>query len=333
MSQVVHLRPSGRVLQVNDGETVLDAAIREGVTLPYGCRNGRCGACRAQLLRGEIQEGPERSSPIPGVDSSLLCRAYPMSEVELQVHELETPGDIAVKELPCKVARMQPLSADVMGLWLKLPAAERLQFLAGQYIDILLSDGRHRSFSLANAPHHDEYLELHVRHHGGGAFSDFVFSGMREKTLLRIRGPLGAFFLREDSTRPLIFVAGGTGFAPIKGIIEHCLHEGMVRPIRLYWGARTRRGLYLDDLARTWAREHAHLDYIPVLSEAQAVDAWEGRTGLVHEAVGQDVADVSGYDVYAGGPPPMVRAIHDSLLDHGLQSDRFYADAFEVAPR
>jgi len=333
MTQVVQLRPSGRVLEVCDGETVLDAAIRDGVTLAYGCRNGRCGACRARLVRGMVSEGEEGAADTPGSGTILLCRAYPVSEVEVEVHELETAAEIVVKELPCKVARMQPLSRDVMGLWLKLPAAERLQFLAGQYIDILLSDGRHRSFSLANAPHHDDFLELHVRHHGGGAFSDFVFGGMREKTLLRIRGPLGSFFLREDSARPIIFVAGGTGFAPIKGIIEHCLHEGNARPIRLYWGARTRAGLYLDQLARGWAREHADLGYVPVLSEAGSADAWEGRTGLLHEAVAEDFADLGGHDVYASGPPAMVHAVHDGLLEQGLRSDRFYADAFEVAAR
>lgn len=333
MSQLVHLRPSGRVLEVHDGETVLDAAIRDGVTLPYGCRNGRCGACRARVVRGAVSEGVEGPVAPKDVDTTLLCRAYPASEIEVEVHELETAAEIVVKDLPCKVARMQPLSRDVMGLWLKLPAAERLQFLAGQYIDVLLSDGRRRSFSLANAPHRDDFLELHIRHHGGGAFSDFVFGGMREKTLLRIRGPLGSFFLREESARPLIFVAGGTGFAPIKGIVEHCLHEGMDRPIRLYWGARTRAGLYLDELARGWAAGHAHLDYVPVLSEAGPADAWEGRTGLVHEAVAEDFADLGGHDVYASGPPAMVHAIHDGLLDRGLCSDRFFADAFEVATR
>jgi CDP-4-dehydro-6-deoxyglucose reductase len=218
-----------------------------------------------------------------------------------------------------------------MGLWLRLPKTERLQFLAGQYIDVLLPDGRHRSFSLANAPGNDEFLELHIRHYHHGAFSDFVFSGMREGTLLRIRGPLGGFVLDEASKCPIICIAGGTGFAPVKGIIEHALSLGLDRPLYFYWGARSQGDLYLDALARGWAERHAGLRYVPVLSDPKPDEPWSGRTGLVHEAVLQDFETLAGYEVYASGPPPMVEAIRATLPQKGLDPGFLYSDSFERA--
>ena len=228
-------------------------------------------------------------------------------------------------------ARREPLCEDVMGLWLRLPKAERLQFLAGQYIDVLLPDGRSRSFSLANAPEDDQFLELHIRYYHHGAFSDFVFSGMHEGTLLRIRGPLGGFVLDEESRRPILCIAGGTGFAPIKGLIEHALAQGMDRPIHLYWGARSRGDLYLDGLARGWAERHANVAYTPVLSDPRPDEPWSGRTGLVHEAVLEDFEALGEYEVYASGPPPMVEAIRATLPSKGLDPGCLYSDSFERA--
>lgn len=215
-----------------------------------------------------------------------------------------------------------------MGLWLRLPKAERLQFLPGQYIDVLLADGRSRSFSLANAPGDARFLELHIRHYRHGAFSDFVFSAMHEGTLLRIRGPLGGFVLDEASVRPIICIAGGTGFAPIKGLIEHVLAQGMDRPLHLYWGACSQGDLYLDGLARGWAERHAHLRYTPVLSDPRPDEPWSGRTGLVHEAVLEDFEALGEYEVYASGPPPMVEAIRATLPQKGLDPGYLYSDFF-----
>ncbi len=226
--------------------------------------------------------------------------------------------------LPGRVDRTH----NVAVLSLKLPASERLQFLAGQYIDIVLKDGKRRSFSLANAPHDDRFLQLHVRHIPGGTFSEYVFNEMKPKEILRFQGPLGTFFLREESSKPILFIASGTGFAPIKGIIEHAIHKGLNRPIRLYWGGRNRADLYLHELATRWAAELPQLDYIPVLSESPASDAWQGRTGLVHEAVLADISDFSGYQVYACGAPVMVEAAHRSFIERGLPEDEFFSDAF-----
>ncbi len=173
----------------------------------------------------------------------------------IEAREINAGQDIAVRTLPCRVERRELLAPDVMRLFLKLPNTERLQFLAGQYVDILLADGRRRGFSLANPPHADDFLELHVRHVPGGFFTGYVFERMKDKALLRFQGPLGTFFLREDSPRPIILIGGGTGFAPLKGMLEHAFHIGLDRPLHLYWGARAKADLYLDELPRRWEAE------------------------------------------------------------------------------
>lgn len=335
MSFIVTIQPSGHQFTCEDDETVLDAALRQGYALPYGCRNGACGSCLGRLLQGEVDYGAVKPPAINEQEiaegKALFCQALPLSDLEIEVREIGAAKDIVIKTLPVRVIGLNRLNHDVMEMRLKLPATERLQFLAGQYIDILLKDGRRRSFSLANAPHQDAYLELHLRHVPGGVFTDHVFNEMKEKALLRIEGPLGSFFLREDSERPVILVAGGTGFAPIKGIIEHAIAHGDTRPMILYWGGRAREDLYLDDLAQGWADAHANISYVPVLSEPGADDAWEGRSGLVHEAVVADHPDLAGFDVYMAGPPPMIQAARAAFGAHGLPDEQLYYDAFDYS--
>jgi CDP-4-dehydro-6-deoxyglucose reductase len=335
MPHSVHVQPSGHRFTVTDGESILEAALRNGYRFPYGCRNGSCGSCKGRLISGQIDYREANTLALSKQEQAagfaLFCQAQPRSDVVVKVQEVESMIQIPIKTLPCRVVRMQRLSHDVMGLWLKLPRTERLQFLAGQYVDILLKDGRRRSFSLANPPHDDEFLELHIRYYQRGRFSDYVFSEMHENELLRIRGPLGCFVLNEASQAPMIFVAGGTGFAPIKGIIEHTLAEHLTRPMHLYWGARSRGDLYMDELASSWATIYPHIHYTPVLSKPRPEDHWHGRTGLVHQAVLEDFADLSAYEVYASGPPMMVAAIRTSFQEQGLPADRLYSDAYEPA--
>jgi CDP-4-dehydro-6-deoxyglucose reductase len=230
------------------------------------------------------------------------------------------------------VEKKTQLTHDVMALYLRLPANERLQFLAGQYVEFLLKDGGRRAFSLANAPHDDNLLEIHARLIPGGKFTEYVFNEMPEKAILRIEGPLGSFYLREESTRPIIFVAGGTGFAPIKGIIEHALHIGIKREMHLYWGALSRRDLYMPELPEQWAAKYTHIKFTPVLSEPLAEDAWQGRTGFVHHAVMQDFPDLAQHEVYCCGAPGMVEAAHRDFVVHGLPEEEFFSDAFTFAP-
>jgi CDP-4-dehydro-6-deoxyglucose reductase len=331
----VDLAPSGKSFTVEDGEKILAAALRQGVHLPYDCRNGTCGTCRARVTSGAVDYPEGRPAALTDRDleqgNALLCSAVATGDLVLEAQEEDPAEALPVRTLPARVARREQLAHDVMRLWLKLPESQRLRFRAGQYVDILTKDGEKRAFSLANPPHDDALLELHVRHVPGGSFSRYVFSDLKEKALLRIQGPRGRFVLREASDRPMVFMAGGTGFAPIKGIIEHALAEGVRRDIWLYWGARARRDLYLDDLARGWEAEHANVHYRPVLSEPDAEDAWEGRRGFVHEAVVADFPDLSGFDVYASGPPVMVNAGRDAFVAHGLPPEHMYSDAFEYA--
>jgi CDP-4-dehydro-6-deoxyglucose reductase len=313
---------------VEQGESILTAALRQNFVLPYGCRNGACGSCKGKILAGEVDYGVYQKKALPDDEKAqgkaLFCQARPLGDVVIEARTIGAAKDIQVKTLPARVQRMERLADDVMALYLKLPAAERLQFLAGQYLEFLLRDGSRRSFSMANAPHDDEFLQLHVRHVAGGSFTEHVFGKMKERDILRFEAPLGTFFLREDSDKPIVFVASGTGFAPIKSIIETALKKGVARPMTLYWGGRRPKDLYMDALARQWP-----IKYVPVISEALAEDGWSGRTGFVHRAVMQDLPDLSGHQVYACGVPVMVdSAKRDFIQQCRLPADEFFADAF-----
>jgi CDP-4-dehydro-6-deoxyglucose reductase len=333
MTHQVQLVPSGHRLEVGDGETVLAAALRQHVGLPYGCRNGQCGSCAARLLAGTVVypqgEPPALQDQPPG--TCLTCKAVPTSDLDLQVREAETAAEIEPRLLPVRVHKIEHLAHDVLRLYLKLPENQRLQFLAGQYLDFLLADGKRRAFSIANAPHDDDFIELHIRHVDGGKFTDWAFSQMKERSILRINAPLGTFTLDEGSQRPMLFVGGGTGFAPLKGQIEHAFHQGVSRPMQLYWGVRARRDLYLPDLPRQWETQYPNFRFEPVLSEPDP--DWEGRRGWVHEAVLADHPDLSGYDVYMAGPPPMIVAARDAFRAAGLADEHMFYDSFEYAAR
>ncbi len=335
MSYQVTIKPSGHEFWVETGESILEAALRAGCMLPYGCRNGACGVCLGKIMAGEVDypagQPPALSADQRAAGKALFCQARPGSDLVIEVREISALRDIVVKTLPCRVVGMDRLAPDVMRLYLKLPASERLQFLAGQYISILLREGRRRDFSLANPPHADECLELHVRKAPGGEFTTFVFEQLKEKAILRFQGPLGSFFLREDSLRPIIMVAGGTGFAPIKSMLEQAFYKGILRPIHCYWGARARQDLYLHELPEAWAEKHAHLTYTPVLSEPKPEDEWEGRTGWVHAAVAADYPDLSAHELYLSGPPPMIAAAKTAFAAQGLAEEHLYYDSFDYA--
>jgi CDP-4-dehydro-6-deoxyglucose reductase len=334
MAHQVTLQPSGRSFAVAAGATILEAALDAGINLPYGCKNGACGACKGKVLAGRVDLGIAQDSVLPADERvagmALFCCAKPMSDVTLEVREVNAARDIPVKTLPCRVQALERVADDVMVIRLKLPTHERMQFLAGQYIEFLLADGKRRAFSLASPPHADDLLELHVRHVPGGNFTDHVFHKMKVKDILRIEGPLGSFFLREESAKPILLVAGGTGFAPLKGLVEHALHIGIRRPMQLYWGAKNRAGLYMNALAEKWAAANG-ISYTPVLSEPDA--DWTGRTGLVHEAVLADHADLSAYQAYVCGAPAMCEAALKDFTARGLPQDEFFADVFSYAPK
>ena len=328
----VTIQPSGHQFQVEEGEAVLAAALRQGFVLPYGCKNGACGSCKGRIHAGTVDYGVYQAKALTDEEKAqgkaLFCQAKPLTDLVIEARTIGAAKDIQVKTLPCRVQEMERVTEDVIILGLKLPANERLQFLAGQYLEFLLKDGTRRSFSMGNAPHDDELLQLHVRHVAGGQFTDHVFGKMKERDILRFEGPQGTFFLREDSTKPIVFVASGTGFAPIKSIIEHAIHKGIARPMTLYWGGRRPKDLYMNALAEGWAAQ-GRITYVPVISDALPEDNWSGRTGFVHRAVMQDFPDLSLHQVYACGVPIMVdSARKDFIVLCKLPEDEFYADSF-----
>lgn len=318
-----------------DDESVLAAGLRAGLHLPHSCRGGSCGACEARLLSGRVNYPnglPPGLTPAEAQSGrALLCQARALSDLALEARALAVPEEVRIRRLPCRLESRELLCHDVMRLIVKLPSLEPFVFLAGQYIDFLLEDGRRRSYSIANPPHEAERLELHVRRVSGGDFTAQVFESLAVRALLRLEGPLGGFWLREDSERPILMVAGGTGYAPIKSMLRHLIHRGAQRPVHFFWGARRPRDLYERAQLERWAGGHDWLSFTPVLSEALPEDAWQGRRGWVHEAVLAEHPDLAGFDVYAAGPPPMIAAIQELFPAHGLPQGRLYFDSFEFA--
>jgi len=333
MKYRVTLQPSNLALTVDENESILSAALREGIHIAYGCRSGSCGTCKSLIVSGEVKYPMEQALSLTDDEKehglSLLCQAQPRSDLIIQAKIIPHDEEIVQKKLPCRVTEKEKLCHDVIKLVLKLPVMEKFAYRAGQYIDILLPDGRRRSFSLANAPYVDGTLELHVRHVEGGDFTGYVFDELEVKSILRVEGPHGQFYLREDSNRPIIFMAGGTGFAPIKSIIEFCIINDIHRPMYLYWGARAQRDLYMNQLAEVWDRDFQHIHYIPVLSDPQPQDDKTIRTGYVHEAIVEDFPDLSEYEVYASGPPLMVNAGTEAFEQCHLSLKHYFSDAFE----
>ena len=336
MTFSVTVQPSGRRFEVERDEPVLAAAIRQGVGLPYGCKDGACGTCKSRLLEGRVIHGVHQHKALSEQEEAagflLTCCSTPQTDLVIEARTVPGAGEHPVRKMPCRVTSIERVAPDVALLKLQLPANDRLLYRAGQYIEFILRDGARRSYSMANAPHTQEAapgLELHIRHMPGGKFTDHVFGAMKEKEILRLEGPFGSFFLREDSQAPIVLLASGTGFAPIKAIVEHMRHKGIARPAALYWGCRTRADLYQHAWCEEAAAAMPNLRYVPVLSEPRPEDAWAGRTGFVHQAVMADLPDLSAHQVYACGAPVMVEAAQRDFVSRcNLPAEEFYADAF-----
>lgn len=333
MSFQVTVQPSGHQFICEADESILSAAIRAGVGLPYGCKNGACSSCKGKIINGTVEHGPHQERALSAAEeaagASLFCCAKPQSDVTIEAREVVGIGEFPIKKVPVRVAQLERVADDVIIMHLQQPGADRLQYKAGQYVEFMLRDGKRRSYSMANAPHNDDLLTLHIRHMPGGLFTDAVFTSMKERDILRFEGPMGTFFLREDSDKPIVLLASGTGFAPIKAIVEQLIHSGSKRPVRLYWGGRRPKDLYMSALCETWSQTLPDFTYIPVVSNAAAEDNWTGRTGFVHQAVIDDLVDMSNYQVYACGAPIVVEsAQRDFVAKCGLPDSEFYADAF-----
>lgn len=334
----VTLLPFGQVLSVEQGETILDAALRAGLNLPHSCKGGHCSSCRARILAGSVHyplgrplgllEQEEREAYV------LLCQAHANSaEIVIEAREIKPPAaDIQIKSLPSRIERLVRLAPDVMAVFLRLPAREQFHYVAGQYLDVMLPQNRRRSFSIANPPHDSEMIELHVRRVASGEFTQQLFSGTAEKTLLRIEGPLGQFWFREESPRPALLIGGGTGYAPLRAMLRHLLERGDRRPLHFYWGAQSRVDLYEDERIREWCAQYPNLHYTPVLSNVREGETWEGRRGWVHTAALEDHPNVADFDVYTAGPPVMVEAIRHDFTARGLPPEQLFFDSFDFAP-
>ncbi|TAK48706.1 MAG: CDP-6-deoxy-delta-3,4-glucoseen reductase [Betaproteobacteria bacterium] len=331
------VRPDNRILGVREGETLLDAGLRAEVPLPFDCRGGGCGKCKATIAYGKVDFGAFQPGMLTDAERAagkvLLCCATPLSDVEIEYEPLVMPGNIAVSVWSATVAALDPLSHDVMRVALKLEGGKSIAFYAGQYINVLLPDGERRSFSFATAPGASERIELQIRRIPGGRYTTHVFEQMKVGDAVRFEGPLGSFFLREDSDKPILFVAGSTGFAPVKSMLEYAFARGIRRPMILYWGVRRLRDLYSPELPRQWEREHSNFRFVPVLSEPAPEDRWTGRTGLVHEAILADFPDLSSYQVYACGSAGMVEAAYPAFQQHGLSQDDCFSDAFRLSAK
>ncbi len=329
----VLVQPSGRAFSVEATETLLAGGIRQGIGLPYGCKDGACGSCKCKKISGTVFHGNHQDKALSAAEEVagmvLTCCATATSDLVLESRQVSLEGALPVRKMPARISSLERVSPDVIRLQLQLPASESFQYRAGQYLDVLLRDGARRSYSMANAPHTGPGLELHIRHMPGGRFTDLVFGSMKERDIVRIEGPMGSFFLREDSDKPIVLLASGTGFAPIKALIEHMQERQITRPATLFWGGRRPHDLYMDDWVRAQCAVMPHLSYVPVVSDALPEDNWRGRTGFVHQAVLEDIPDMSAYQVYACGAPVVVDSAQRDFSDlAGLDEDEFFADAF-----
>jgi len=325
---------SGAIFTVNEGESVLTAALRQGVMLPYSCKNGTCGSCKGRLESGEVHYPFHPPLALSreeiGEGSALLCQAEPIEDLVIHVREIEAVRDIHVRKMPARVTEKTQLTADVMRIRIKLPDAQRLQFLAGQYLEILLQDGKRRAFSIASAPQSEDEIELHIRHVEGGDFTGWVFDELKERDILRVEAPLGNFFIRNDKTdRPMILMGGGTGFAPLKSMIEDLLAHHDKRPLHLFWGARNGAELYMHGQAQEWAEQNDHIRYSCALTEPGSGESAGSFNGFVHEAVLEQYPELSGFDIYMSGPPAMIDAGRAAFLENGAEKRRIYFDSFE----
>jgi NAD(P)H-flavin reductase/ferredoxin len=306
-------------------ESVLDAAQRAGLEIPFSCRKGVCGTCKGRIVSGEARafSGDALGAADRADGNVLFCNARPRSDLVIAPRSISKANPFARKTTTARVFRLQRLAPDVMLVHLRFPAGIRVKFKAGQHLNLILDNGERRDFSMANPPRESDGAQLHIRHVPGGAFTSTVFDGLKRGDMLKAEIPFGDFTLR-DGDKPILFVAGSTGFAPIASIIQDMTIRGIKRDIALYWGARQRSGLY-SALPEKWAAENPHFKYIPVLSDAPEAGF---RHNLVHRAVLEDHPSLAGFQAYVCGVPVMTQAARDEFITAGLPENEFFADAF-----
>ncbi len=328
----VTIRGCADPVRVEMGQTILEAALARGVAYPHGCRSGNCGACKSRLHGGEVEMSPYSEFALTEAERAegliLACRAVPWSDCEVAWLEAEETAVHPVRRLVCRVRAVDAMTHDIRRIRLEILSGGPFTFSPGQYARLAFAELAPRDYSMANRPDED-VLEFHVRRVPGGAASAYVADRLAPGEEVRVEGPFGSSHLREGHRGPILAIAGGSGLAPIKSIVETALDGGPARPIHLYFGVRAERDLYLEDHFRALSARHPNLDFRPVLSEPGGPT--DRRTGLVHEAVARDLADLDGFKAYIAGPPPMVEAATAMLTARGLPRADIHADAFTTA--
>jgi len=333
MSYLVTIQPDGLQFSCHKNQTVLDAALEQGIAISYGCKNGQCGSCQGKLLSGKIEYADGMPDGLDQEDAEkgavLFCKALAKNDLYIEIKVGRNAENVEIKTLPVRVSSLENLTGDVIKITLQLPVAEEFNFSAGQWVYFLLKDGQKRAFSIANHFTRNNQLEIHVRHAIGGVFTDFVFDQLKQGSLLRIEGPHGTFTFQEDK-KPILLIAGGTGFAPIKGIMEHIIDLDFQQPIHLFWGSRAKKDLYMESLIEQWISQLG-MKYTPVLSDPEPEDNWDGKIGFVHQAVLNHYPEMNNFAVYMAGPPQMISSARDAFIPAGLSFEMLYYDSFEYS--
>ncbi len=333
MSYQLQILPVGLSCPLLPEQTVLDAALADGLMLKHSCRTGTCGSCKGQVLSGEVEHGDSPLEVLSAAERArglaLFCCATARSDLVIEAPEVTALRGIGIQQMGVRVASLDKVSSDVAVLRLTLAPGAGFTYFPGQYVQVLLKDGSRRSYSMATHAPRDNQLELHIRHMPGGVFSGHVFNALQPKAILRMEGPFGSFYLR-DSERPMIFLASGTGFAPIQALLEQLREQGHNRrPVYLYWGGRRREDLYRHEQLLAWEAQLPWLRYTPVLSDPTAACDWQGATGFVHRQVLSDFQSLKGFEVYACGAPIVVDSARRDYVElRQLEAADFYADAF-----
>ncbi|MGH1460513.1 MAG: 2Fe-2S iron-sulfur cluster-binding protein [Neptuniibacter sp.] len=332
----------GQTIEGLAGETLLETLQRLGYKLKFSCRNGVCEICEVQLLEGEIQQRyPEKhinlEQKCDGV-TVLACTCAPLSNVRVKIEGLKCPGELSVKKLLCDITAIEKLNSDVYRVRLKMPATASLsaEFYAGQYLDIILPEGKQASFSIGSAPDQGRDLELHIRHIPDSEMSEAIVTHLQGHKQVEVEIPKGDCFLQAHTITPetrLIMAAASTGFAQVKSVVEHLLANQFNNQIYIYWGARVEEDMYLEKLPMQWATEHPNVHFEPIVSEPEKSPGWDGRTGLLPEAVLEDFDSFENVEIFTSGSPAMVYALLDACEGRGFSEDKMHSDVFAYAPR
>ena len=333
MSYTLTIEPIGRTIEVNDGQTILDAALREGIYLPHACCHGLCATCKVQIIDGEVDHGQASNFALMDYEREeqkcLACCATLQSDVVIEADIDEDPDalNLPIDDFDGVVERIENLTPTIKGVWIKLD--KPMKFQAGQYVNLTAGELESRAFSLANPPSTGDVIELNIKQVPGGQVTGYIHNELKVGEPLKVTGPYGRFFTRKSAQVPLIFMAGGSGLSSPKSMIADLLEEGCTLPITLVYGARTRDELYDHELFTQWAQQHPNFSYVPALSAVEEGDAWDGFRGFVHDAAKAKFDnDFRGHKAYLCGPPLMIESCISTLMQGRLYERDIYTEKF-----